>query len=390
MSLLPYSNVQPEDLVTPKKAGAEEKLIIDTLLSLSGHPLRFPEVWRKKLSANFGTYVRGGSANHTLMAAYLGYMLAPQQDLGRGMTPREWWKRLLSWQMGEAGGVGDTQFFGDMELRSNTYDGWRIGSIAGVREIALRRLDHELIRLTSEYLTRYAAFLTLLAAPSWPQEFVHGRARVPYVAQSGARSTNMHYADDPGGLCLAELIDWPERFHPWPKPEKRMTYWFLMIFDRLRKVPLSQGIEKRYRNATGVSDENAALMRQAIRASDFAAFDRVASLLRTLDGRPLRFKAWEDLPFLEIRRWPGVVAAIHPRVTNGNTGAVMASVLRDDGRKVENVFPWSKAKPKEMAGARARFEGASIVFTAPDHDGSVPVPPAQPARVWRISGAGLL
>lgn len=367
-----------EDVPQPEpgpKIGPEDLLPPDLMRAVWKVPPVLPDKWREHCSPEYQAWSNFGSQNWPPLAAATRLYVAPDEVMA-GRDARQWWRQWFRWQLGrDADAPGVLGLFQGTEAQSNNYDGLTVGAICAVRLWAVRNVEAELLELSGAWLTAYAALAALGAMP-WPTSMTghgsggSGDVKVPqgisgaYRVQIGGRSTNQHYADDSGSLFLTEFTGWPGARHPWP-PKDPWRYWYFQVVDLLQ-------------GDFGVSAENQATLLAAIQRQDLEALDKVAGLLAGL-----RFAGWE------IHRWPGASAGVLPQIFNGNTAAVMGSVLRADGSS-EHLFPWPKPKPGNLGSGKAWIEEGHVLRAESAFGKTeVALPPEPPVRRWVLDREGI-
>lgn len=377
--VIPIRNPSQVPDPTGPRLGPEDYLPPDVLLAVWGHPLRRPGLWRQSggagpASFDFRKWVVGGSENHPVLASAVWLLTAPQEVMA-GRTARQWWRAYLRWQLQmDQDAPGRLRFFGGSEVASNLYLGLTWGSVLTCRLWARRNRDAELLNLTAAYNRRQTALAVLGAAPELGRRFQPNRkVRGPYRLQIGGRSTPSAYSDDPGSLLLAEMLDWPRRFHPWVEREPLGQYWYLQIAGLLA-------------NDLGIPASTQESWRNAITEKKPEAFDAVIrALVAPGTRRPLRF-----LGPMEILRWPDTVAGVLARVVNGNTSAVLASQHDLAARDSVHLWPWTQAKSKRLDTGRGwvDVEQGELRASSAFMDLREPIPGAPPTRWWLLDESG--
>lgn len=379
MAILKAHSVhRSEDVPQPSgpNLGHEKLLTPDVMRAIARVPLARKDLWRDHAAPTYQPWVVTGSMNWPTLAGAIRLWVKPEEVLVDRDGPG-WWRQWFRWQLGRDGEApGCLGLFQGTEVQSNNYDGLTVGAICAVRLWALRNDHAELRELTGAWLTAYAAVAVLGAMP-WPtalkSHIPEGVFDIPlprnvvgaYRLQIGGRSTNQHYADDPGSLLLSELIAWPDARHPWPD-NKPWSYWYLQVVDLLE-------------GDVGIPAEVQATLRAAVETQDLAALDQAAGLLDRV-----KFGGWEVL------RWPGQSAGVMPRIINGNTAAVMGSTLCASGR-ADHLFPWPKPKPGNLGSGEARIDLECHTLQAKSAFGEVKVdlPAEPPVRHWILDQQGL-
>ncbi|HEX7183208.1 MAG TPA: hypothetical protein VF756_15315 [Thermoanaerobaculia bacterium] len=363
---------------TGSRLGPEDYLPVDILLAVWGHPIRRPDLWRRGGGAGPGSFdfrkwINGSSENHPMLASALWLLMAPEEVMA-GRKARDWWRAYLRWQLRvDENAPGTLRFFGGSEVASNVYLGLTWGSVLVCRLWAQRNRDADLLSLTAAYNQRQAALAVLGAAPEPGRRFQPNRkVRGPYRLQIGGRSTPSSYSDDPGSLLLAEMLDWPRRFHPWVERDPLGSYWYLQIAGLLGKD-------------LGIPANTQESWRNAITTAKPEAFDAV---IRTLvspgsQRKPLRF-----LGPMEILRWPDTVAGVLARVINGNTSAVLASKHDLAARDSVHLWPWKATKSKKLDTGRGWVEEVELRAQSAFLDLREPLPDVPPSRWWVLSETG--
>lgn len=370
LSPAPISQIPP--LGKSKDANPED--VLWRLLMKAIYGLAVEDLWSKW--CRFAALAGQGSDNWPLMAAAV-WLWSSSARVIEGFDARGWWRQFFRWQLGiDKDAPGDIIYFCMSEIWSNTYDGMNVGSVLAVRLWAIRNNDAELLDLTGRWLTVWCASLALASGPPPRKILSHTPGKVseiklpkqginlPSLVQIGGRSTPLHYIDDPRTMLFAEMIRWPNASHPWPKRDA-WEFWFLQISSMC-----------------GDDFIDGHVADSALRRAVEGSLDACDYLVARLSG--VRFKG-----NFEVWRWDdGTVLGIMPEVINGNTGAVLASVILPDGT-CEHLYPWEGAKPKDMGSGRARVEaGAVWAESSYGKCGPVSLPAGEPARKWIFGPEG--
>lgn len=379
--LIPSAVSRTEDVPQPErgpKIGPEDLLPPDLMRAIHGVPLVLPELWKKHCAPTYQNWTRGMSENWPVLAAAIRLYVAPDEVLAE-RDARQWWVQWYRWQLAiDKDAPGVLGLFQGTEVQSNNYDGLNVGAILAVRLWALRNGHGEIVTLSAQWLSSYAALACLGAMAPWPAKIIaHGlggwsdvapnqRPNGPYRVQIGGRSTDQHYVDDPGSLLLGELLGWDRASHAWPSRHP-WRYWPLQV-SALLKGQHGMSRDQRVGMTLGVA------LPQNPENTDFAA--------RFLRG--LRFAGHV------ILRWPGAVAGMMPRLVNGNTAWVPASVLRaENGETVaEHAFPWPKPKPGNQESGRATRGPVALLAESAFGAVRLAIPAEPPTRVWVLDGTG--
>lgn len=355
-----------------KNAQSEDKLYRWLMKAINGVALDPKDEPQWSKFCTFKSLGGVGSDNWPLMAASIWLWSSPLKVI-ESLSARDFWIRFFRWQLGvfKSDAIGDTRYFGLSELWSNTYDGMNVGSVLSVRLWAVRNQDQELLDLTSRWLGVWysSLYLSHSVAPSriishLPGESVlikmpNRRPNVPSLLQIGGRSTPLHYLGDPRQVLLGMMIEWNGLFHPWIDDDP-WDWWFVQIAQML--------------------DGNFGEIIKGLRSRPDAE-----SYL--LENSSVEYKGlytvsvWKD----------GTILGLAHKITNGNTGAVIATTLRPDGT-VENFYPWkgrNLAKPKDMSGIQIdMFDGYLIVSSSHGECPAVRIPDERPINRYTFSESG--
>ncbi len=332
---LPSSISSMPPLGKGKDANPEDELWRWLMLAVYKHKVPIERSWTRYCT--FSSLAGQGSDNWPLMACAIWALSYPEMTIDQGgevgrISARDWWLRFFRWQLGIfKDAPGDVRYFGLSEVFSNTYDGMNAGSILAVRLWAHRTNDVDLLDLTAKWLKIWVAGLYLGSGGEIRRIISHtveasAELKLPKknfnllaLSQIGGRSTPLHYIDDPRQILFSLVTGYPNANHPWIEDEI-WNYWFVQIAEML----LLEGGD------FGDCGKNLSNSYSHIEVSNV-----------TFKGE-FTFTKWDD----------GTILSTLASPINGNSGAVIATLIRPDGT-VENFYPWkgkNLAKPKGMTG----------------------------------------
>jgi hypothetical protein len=351
--------------------------------------------------ARFTPLAGPGSDNWPLMAAGTWLWSSPFTRID-DFDAIGWWTHFFLWQLGQTttsdiSAPGDLKFFEMSEPKSNNYGGMICGSVLSVRLWACRKLQSsntdprvsEVFRLSGLWLSKWALLHSLFALPgplvsatvltpgkSSTLPLPNRPINLPILTQDGSRSTPSHIIGDPRQLILAELLDYPNRSHPWPSRDP-FEYWYLILCRMLKDS--GDELDTAYDvwcHAALKSAENG------------NAVIRVTEDQKLLTG--LRWKPYTLYLFSD-----GSKLGLIPSPINGNTAPIHASLIRPSspGSGVVSVscWPWSKPKGQPVGSGRADISLESRLLSVWSALGKCPDVqlPAGPVTILHFTETGL-